>query len=252
MKEINSISNNLILKVRKLKDKAFRYESKEFIVEGANIIKDLPKDISVCSLFVEKSKTAEYSSILDKFDQSIIYVVSDKVMNVLSDTKTPCGILCTCLMDNKNFDLKSVVVLDGVSDPGNMGTIIRTCVACGIQSIIAINTVDAYSMKVVRSSMGGIFRVNIINATYEDALNLIKNHEIISLDMNGENLYEVQEIKNPFALVVGNEAHGVSSIMKKACTKLVSLPMKGDIESLNAAVSLSVALYHVTNANILK
>lgn len=252
MKEISSISNNLIQKIKKLKDKSFRYESKEFIVEGANIIKDLPKDISVCSLFVEKNKVEEYSKILNKFDQSIIYIVSEKVMAAISDTKTPAGLVCTLKMEQKEFDYSSCIILDGLSDPGNMGTIIRTAVACNIKNILAINSVDAYSMKVVRASMGGINKVNILNVAYDKALEYIKNHQVLSLDMNGENLYDIKEIKKPFALVVGNEAHGVSDIMKNACNKLISLPMRGEIESLNAAVALSVALYHITNANILK
>lgn len=249
MKEITSLSNSIIQQVKKLKDKKERDLLGQFIVEGANIIKDLPDSVSVQYLFVEKSKLDTYSDIIKKYDQDKICVVSDKVMKALSDTQTPCGLLCTAIKPKSNFDGGNVVILDRVSDPGNFGTIIRTCVACGIKTIFAIDTVDPYSMKVVRSSMGGIFRVNIVLDSFENIYKKLNGYNLITLDMGGENIYSTKNVKSPFALIVGNEAHGVSSEIKNSCTTTLSLPMIGDIESLNAAVSLSVALYHLSFAN---
>lgn len=247
MKEITSISNPLIKNVRALKDKQERLSQGLFVVEGANIIKDLPSYVDVDSIFVEKSKVSQFQGILNKFNEEKIYLVDEKVMNVLSDTKTPCGILCLVKIQKQEFDESSnAVVLDGNTDPGNVGTIIRTCVACGVKNILAINTVDILSPKVVRSTMGGLFRVNVLNVSYDEALDILKNYNIITLDMKGENIYDMKEIKKPFALVIGSEAHGVSKELKDKCSTLISLPMKGDIESLNAAVSLSVALYHLS------
>ena len=104
-------------------------------------------------------------------------------------------------------------------------------------------------MKVVRSSMGGIFRVNIVLDSFENIYKKLNGYNFITLDMGGENIYSTKNVKSPFALIVGNEAHGVSSEIKNSCTTTLSLPMIGDIESLNAAVSLSVALYHLSFAN---
>lgn len=246
MKEISSISNPIVQQVKSLKDKKQRDLLGEFIVEGANIIKDLSNDICVNFLFVEKSKLDTFKPILEKFSEEKIYIVNEKIMKVLSDTTTPCGILCTVKKVQKDFEKGNAVVLDGVSDPGNFGTIIRTCVACGIKTIFAINTVDPYSMKVVRSSMGGIFRINIIVTTYENLFKMLNGYNIITLDMQGKDIYSLEKVKSPYALVVGNEAHGVSEELKNACTMCTSLPMIGDIESLNASVALSVSLYHLT------
>ena len=138
-----------------------------------------------------------------------------------------------------------MALLDGVSDPGNMGTIIRTCVACSVENILAINCVDAFSPKVVRASMGGIFRVDIIEKSRQEAVELLKNHQKLCLDMNGQSIYDLDEISHPFAIIVGNESQGVSEIFKQN-SKIISLPMSGKIESLNAAVSMSIALYELS------
>ena len=244
---ITSNSNPLIQKIKSLKDKEARSLYNEFILEGENIVKDIPNTSLVDYIFVDQSKIEDYSYILKKYDKSIIYEVPSKVMSVISDTKTPSGILAVARKPQyTKGEEESVVVLDGISDPGNMGTIIRTCVACGIKDIYAINTVDAFSPKVVRSTMGGIFEVNIIPTTYEELLAKLHGYNLLTLDMNGEDIFKENKIKKPFALVVGSEAHGVSKVLKENCTQILSLPMSGKIESLNAAVSLSVALYTLT------
>ena len=246
MNTITSTSNQLVKEIKALKDKETRSLSNLFIVEGENIVKDIPSDVQVKYVFCDDKKQSAYSYILNKYSSDIIYLVPSKVMGVLSDTKTPSGILCVCKYIQKDFSHKNVVILDGISDPGNMGTIIRTCVACGVKDIFAINTVDYLSPKVVRSTMGGIFNVNIIPSTYDDMLNKLKGYNLITLDMNGKNLFEQTDVSAPFGLIVGSEAHGVSKILKEKCTTILSLPMVGQIESLNAAVSLSVALYNLT------
>lgn len=247
MQEIISTTNQLVKKIKSLKDKENRSLLDLFIVEGENIVKDIPSDINVQYVFVENKKIGDYQYILDRYDNSIIYSVTSAVMSAISDTKTPSGILCVIKPTKKDFVKgNSVVVLDCISDPGNMGTIIRTCVACGIKDIFAINSVDYTSPKVVRSTMGGIFNVNVIPSTYDDVFNKLAGYNLLTLDMNGQDIFSMEKIEKPFALVVGNEAHGVSKILKEKCTTVLSLPMIGKIESLNAAVSLSIALYELT------
>ncbi len=247
MEKITSTSNQLIKSIKSLKDKENRYLLQEFIVEGENIVKDLPSDLEVKYVFCDEKKYQDYKYILDRFQDNQIYLVSDAVINSISDTKTPSGILVVVKMTKPTFIKGSnVVVLDGVSDPGNMGTIIRTCVACGIKDIFTINSVDHLSPKVVRSTMGGLFRVNVIPTTYEELLSKLQGYNLLTLDMNGKDIFKVNNISTPFALIVGSEAHGVSKVLKEKCTTILSLPMVGQIESLNAAVSLSVALYNLT------
>lgn len=247
MKVITSTSNPFIQKIKSLKDKEARILFNEFIVEGENIVKDLPDFVEVVYVFVEDTKINQYQYILDRYSDEIVYSVPQKVMKLISDTTTPSGILVVVKKKTTTFKKGSnVVVLDGVSDPGNMGTIIRTCVACGVKDIFAINTVDSTSPKVVRSTMGGIFRVNVIPTTYKELFSKLQGYDLLTLDMNGKDIFKENNIKKPFALIVGSEAHGVSKILKEKCTTILSLPMVGQIESLNAAVSLSVALYNLT------
>ncbi len=155
---------------------------------------------------------------------------------------TPSGILATVKINKVDDKIEgNVAVLDRISDPGNMGTIIRTCAACGVENVIAIDCVDQYSPKVIRASMGGIF-----------ALKILENHRVYALDMKGENLYTMEKFDLPFAIAVGNESKGLSKNFKEI-SKIISLPMSGKIESLNAGVSMSVALYEIIyGKNIIK
>lgn len=249
MQEITSLQNPRVQHIRKLKDKAYRRQSGQFVVEGENLVKDLPKTVSVKEVFVQKSKIEQYRYILTRYTDDIVFAVDDKVMKALSETVTPSGILLVLDIEKCELDSsKNTVVLDGISDPGNMGTIIRTCVACGIKQIIAIGSVDYTSGKVVRSSMGGIFKVNIAELSHEEALQFLSGHSVYALDMNGENIFGMSKVKEPFALVVGNESQGLSKVFRQN-SKIVSLPMSGEIESLNAAVSLSTALYYFVFGN---
>ncbi|MDE7337394.1 MAG: RNA methyltransferase, partial [Clostridia bacterium] len=240
---ITSVKNQKIQFVKKLHDKSFRKSEGLFIVEGENIIKDMPSSIPVADIFVEKDKTSEFSYILERYNEDIITFVDEKVMKSMSETVTPSGILAVVKKRQANKELNgNVVILDGISDPGNFGTIIRTCVACGIEDIVAIDCVDYTSGKVVRSSMGGVFGVNIVESSREEALNFAKNHTFYALDMGGENIYDMSTPKTPYALIVGSESRGLSKEFRDK-SNVIALPMSGKMESLNAAVSLSVALY---------
>lgn len=247
MQEITSITNPKIQFVKKLvKSKSLRKDEGLIVVEGVNILKDLPSFVEVNSIFVDKDKVDEYANILSKYTDNIKYYVTSKVIDSMADTQTSPGIIFVVKVNEPKFSDGNFVVLDGVSDPGNLGTILRTCTACDVKNIISINCVDYTSPKVIRSSLGCIFKVNIIEMNHDDALEILKDKNILSLDMKGENIYSLKTIKKPFALVVGNEAHGISKILKDRCNQLISLPMIGEIESLNAGVSLSVALYQLT------
>ena len=242
---ITSIKNPKVQHVKKLKDKTYRRSSGEFVVEGENFLKDIPNTAIVTAFFIEKDKLGEFEYILNRHSCDKIYLVDSKVMAVMSDTVTPSGALATVKISRENSQsVGNVAVLDRISDPGNMGTIIRTCSACGVEDIIAIDCVDYLSPKVIRSSMGGIFTVKVMEKTLPEALKLLEKHQIYALDMNGENLYDIDEVSTPFALVVGNESKGLSDEFREV-GKIISLPMSGKIESLNAGVSMSTALYEI-------
>ena len=243
MDKITSISNAKIQEIKKLLiSKTERYQSGKFIAEGVNIVKDIP-DSYILALFMTQNTFEKYGDITKKCDN--IFLVNDKVMGVISDTKSPSGVVAICGMPKENnLVCDKCIVLDNLQDPGNAGTIIRTAVACGVKKIYCYGEcVDLYSPKVVRSSMGGIFFVDVQKLNSKSELNM----PLYVLDMAGSNLFSLRDKPNKFALLVGNESRGVSKEMKEQADKLISLPMSENMESLNAAVSLSIALYQMIN-----
>ena len=245
---ITSVQNAKIKYFKSLKDKETRYKEGKLLAEGANIVRDLPEDVIVDSVIVTQDKVEQFFDILRKYEgtRTKVYEVSDKCMQQISDTTTPAGIIAVVAMPpEKRIGKEDVVVLDGISDPGNFGTIVRTCVACGISQILAVNCTDWTSGKVIRGSMGGVFAVDIVTASNDEEVEkLLVGHNVYALDMGGENIYETKIDKDrPFALVAGNEAHGVSPFFRKRADKTLALPMKEGMESLNAAVAMSIALY---------
>lgn len=243
MEKITSISNSKIQEIKKiLTSKTERDKSRKFVAEGVNIVKDIPNSY-ILQLFMTEEMYNSKKNITTKCKN--ICVVSDKVMGAISDTKTPSGVVAICSMDIvPSVDNGRCVVLDNLQDPGNAGTIIRTAVACGVGTIYCYgDCVDLYSPKVVRSSMGGIFFVNVKKLQSKQDLEC----DLFVLDMAGENLYDIKSVPNKFAILVGNESRGVSEQMRSQADKIISLPMSKNMESLNAGISLSIALYHLTN-----
>ena len=150
--------------------------------------------------------------------------------------------------NNINDSHKFVLILDRIQDPGNMGTIIRTADAAGVDAIINLKgCVDIYNPKVIRSTMGSIFDMNIIQATQDDALRVLKdnNFEIVSSYLNTDNYYNTVDYTNKVALVIGNEANGVNDELISKSHTLVKIPIYGNAESLNAAISSAILMYEI-------
>jgi len=173
-----------------------------------------------------------------------IIETTKEVFECLTETKTPQGVLAVIPLpeNKKEKPAGNCVVLDGVADPGNLGTIIRTCAALNIKDLYLCNCADAFSPKVIRSSMSGIFSVDLHFFDRETTFELVKGNTVCCADMNGENLF-FSNIKEPYAIVIGNEANGVSEYFKQKSERIISIPMSDKIESLNAAVSFAVIAY---------
>lgn len=133
-------------------------------------------------------------------------------------------------------------MLENLQDPGNVGTLIRTAVAAGVSDCYLVNSADCYSQKAVRSSMSGIYSINIHTS---DALpeDIFLSHTVYCGDMGGEDVFEVAEFSEKFVVCVGNEGNGVSELLKKKAHRIVSIPMDEKIESLNAAISGGLLVY---------
>ena len=179
----------------------------------------------------------------------MIYV-SDKVFKVLTDVTTPQGILAVVEKPSKNeidFSKSLFLILDNIQDPGNMGTILRTADSVALtQIVVPKGNADCYNPKVVRSTMGAIFRVKVIEV--EDlvkAMKDLKKHkiQILATDLNTEySIYDVNYKKS--AIVIGNEGNGVSKEILGLADKRIKIPMPGKTESLNAAVATGIILYN--------
>lgn len=242
MEFIKSVSNSKIKWVASLKQTSSRTESNTFVAEGVRVVLDAPK--KPLELFVTK----EHEDIGREFEKFCpVYSVSQEAFEKMSDTKSPQGVLG--VFEKPDTSVKppkcgNAIVLDGVSDPGNVGTIIRTAGATGFRDVYLINCADCFAPKVVRSSMGGVFRTNINVGTHEEVFKALKekNYTIYSLDMGGKDVFS-EKTNLPCALVVGSEARGVSEFTRKNADGVLCLPMVDDTESLNAAVSACTAMY---------
>ena len=175
----------------------------------------------------------------------------------LSDVQNPQGILAVIQKENseENIDYKQdiIVILDGIQDPGNLGTIIRTIDSAGLSQIIISNdTADCYNPKVVRSTMGAIFRVKIIESdNLVDTIKNLKRHKFkvmaTSLETD-KNIYNIEY--NKIAIIIGNEGNGVSKEVLQAADIKAKIPMLGKTESLNASVATGIILYEYVRKKI--
>lgn len=261
MQIISSKDNEIVKNIKKLKEKKYRDLENRFIVEGIKLVEEAIqenaniKQIVVCDDDVQEGNLSkEYMYKIAKYD--CIYVTA-KVFQVLSDVKTPQGILAVIEKKNTNaaldFSQDIIIALDDIQDPGNLGTILRTVDSAGLnQIILSKNSADVFNPKVVRSTMGAIFRVNIIIAeNLEEMLKQAQKNkfEIMVTSLDTQNsIYDV-EYKNK-VIVIGNEANGVSKPIQDMADKKVKIPMLGKTESLNASVAASIMIYEYVRRKI--
>ena len=241
-----------------LKAKNRNKESK-FIVEGFRIL----------TLAIECRANIDYVFINDDFENKEehkvfikqlksknikVYKTTNKIFNEFIDTENTQGIVGVIDFNSRDINKslsendKFVIILDRIQDPGNMGTIIRTADAAGVDAIINLKgCVDIYNPKVIRSTMGSIFTMNIINSSQEEALKVLKanDFEIVSSYLNTDNYYDKVDYRKKVALVIGNEANGVNDELISHSDTLVKIPIYGNAESLNAAISSAILMYEI-------
>lgn len=250
---ITSKDNETIKHIRKLKEKKYRDEYGEYIVEGIKLIneaigeKQNVKTIIICDNCDKEA--INQSSMYEVAKLNCVYV-DEKVFNTITEVKNPQGILAIIEKKNKekqiNYNEDIIVVLDDIQDPGNLGTILRTVDSVGLsQIVVSKKSGDIYNSKVVRSTMGAIFRVNVIESeNLVDTIKEIKKHKytITSTTLNTDkSLYDIALKKT--AIVIGNEANGVSKEIQGMSDIKIKIPMLGKTESLNASVAAGVVLY---------
>ena len=194
---------------------------------------------------VERVFVAESYAGENPFAEELTVRVSDDVFRFLSDEKTPQGILCRVRIPDTGLLAPKgrCLFLDGVSDPGNVGTILRTANAAGYDRVyLTSECADPFSPKSVRASMSGVFFTEICRGERTEILSLLDGFPIVIADMGGVDVFSFDPPKE-FALVIGNEANGVSDEAKNAAAHTVKIPMRNTQESLNAAVSAGIIMY---------
>ncbi len=251
---ITSKDNDTVKYLKKLKDKKYRDQENAYIIEGIKLIKEAIQENAKIKLVVICDDCAQESSI----DNDIMYeiakyeciYVTEKIFTSLTTVVNPQGILAVIeKKDEKgeiDYNEDLFLILDNIQDPGNLGTILRTVDSLNLkQIIVSKESADVYNPKVVRSTMGAIFRVKVIES--DDLVKTIKElkkHKIkivsTSLQTN-KNMYNISYQKT--AIVIGNEANGVSKEILELSDEKIKIPMPGKTESLNASVATSVILY---------
>ena len=263
MQVITSKDNELVKNIKKLKEKKYRDLNNQFIVEGIKIVSEaIQENANIDSIVICEDCVNDGSidkKLLFEIAKFKCIYVTQNIFDTLTDVTNPQGILAVInkedLTQNIDYTSDFIVVLDGIQDPGNLGTILRTVDSANLkQIIVSKETADSYNPKVVRSTMGGIFRVNIIKSDnlVETLKQMQKNgFEIVvtSLETNNS-IYDINYNKK--VVVIGNEANGVSEEIQELADKKVKIPMLGKTESLNAGVATGIMIYEYVRENVKK
>ena len=264
MNIITSKDNEAIKNIRKLKEKKYRDQTNTYLVEGIKLIEEAIeekakiKQIVVCEDCLKEDGCLEQKILYQVAKFDCIYV-SSKIFSLLTDVVNPQGMLAIIEKESGEDEIKYtediIIVLDGIQDPGNLGTILRTVDSAGLSQIVLSKTsVDAFNPKVVRSTMGAIFRVKIIEAkNLVETLKNMKKHKykIVATSLLGtENIYEMDYDKK--VIIIGNESKGVSEEILKIADAKTKIPMLGKTESLNAGIATGVILYEYVRRKITK
>ena len=255
MEKITSKNNSIVKDTKKLftSSKA-RYENHLFALEGARLCFDVLNSVyKPDSLFYTEDIYEKYPSEIDAISKEAkrVYVINSQVSEKLSETKSPQGVFLTVEMSNgkQAIDKGKIVALDNVQDPANVGAIIRSAEALGIDGIITYNCCDVFNSKAIRASMGSVLRMNII-----DSNDLEKT--LVDMKSQGFKVYSTVPSSSAVKIteadftgnavsVIGNEANGVEENIKAVSDDLITIPMLGRAESLNAGVAAAITMWEM-------
>ena len=236
----SSIENKKIKNIKKLNTKKYRDEFNEFLIEGEHLILEAYKNGILKEVILEENTDVD-------IDIEKSYVTSS-VLKYISELDNPSKIMGICKKIDKKDIGNKILILDGVQDPGNLGTIIRSSVAFNIDTIIlSRECVDLYNSKVLRATQGMIFNINIVE---KDLLELIPNlkkdgYKVYGTKVNGGKSLKSVERCEKFAIIMGNEGRGVHSSLLDLCSDYIYIDLNSACESLNVGVATSIILYEL-------
>lgn len=252
MDKITSVKNPTVQSLRALKDKRTREATGRILVEGEVMIREaLGCGLQIFDLLAEE-RCADFAHEMEE-KGARAFIVPESLLTSVCETRSPQGVCASFArpqeMNAENFP-DVIVALDGVQDPGNVGTIWRTADAAGVQAILlGEGSADPLSPKVLRAAMGSGFRLPFM--TTHDLPTLLeglaeRGYSIIVSDLKGDDFYARPSAGRKWVLIIGSEAHGISSAVRERATMRVKLPMRGGAESLNAAIAAGIMMYDLT------
>lgn len=258
MNLIESKDNTLIKYVRKLRKKKYRVQEEKFLVEGFRFVEEALKSnfevshVLIAESAIEKCNSFSIINVANK--NTKICLVKDEILKELCETNNPQGIIA--VVNNRKINIQNkngfYILIDKVQDPGNMGTIIRSANASGALGVIVTKgTVDIYNDKTLRSTMGSIFKIPIIEDEDFQVINDLKSKgfKLIVSSLDTENNFFDIDLTGKVIICVGNEGNGVSDEVYSLEDERVKIPMPGDVESLNVGVAASIMMYEVVRQN---
>lgn len=244
---IESTKNQWVKQVRRLqRERRYRQQQGQFVVEGTRWFGELMTKPALISAVYYTPSWLEANPTDFAGVSGAITAVSDAVLKAMSDTDSPAGVIATVNMPSNALPKApgSLLILDRLADPGNLGTIIRTAAAVGIDGVLlSPGCVDPYNPKVVRSTVGALLHLPVVEQTWQQIGAAVTALSVYGLDTAGSHLYTTVDWRTPFALILGSEGHGLSPEGQRLAQSNIAIPMASPIESLNAAVAAAVVLY---------
>ena len=255
MKEIASARNPAVQALRELQRARVRRETGLLLADGVKLVGEALA-LGLCrTLIVQQDRLGQYAQTVEAAEGAgcEVLLVSEAVMRAISEERTPQGIACAAAIPDEADELHGelIVALDGVQDPGNVGTIVRTADAAGFEGVIlGSGCADLYSAKALRATMGSAFRMSVRRAQdLSEALEEMKRrgYAVAATELGGEDFYAACPRKHA-VLVIGSEGQGISAAVRQVATHHLALPMRGGAESLNAAVAAGIMMYEMARA----
>ncbi len=237
--DITSLQNTHVKEWVKLNNKKYRDETGLFLIEGDHLIEEAKKEKYIETIItINKKETADF-------------YITPEIMKKISNQKSIAQIVAVCKKKQEKPIGNKVLVLDGIQDPGNLGTIIRSAVAFSFDTILlSEDSVDLYNEKTIRATEGMLFKINIVRKNIHEALNKMKNdYQILITDVKkGKKGSEITK-KEKIALIIGNEGNGIKETTKIFASEYIKIPMNPNCESLNAGVAASILMYELGGTN---
>lgn len=254
MKYISSKDNQYIKHTASLKHKKYRTREQMFLLEGKKMVTEaLQNHKPLIRIMVDEAHSEEYQHMSQQYPDLEWFTVDSRVFSSIADTETPQGIIAVAPIPELDLgqlfnQTASLFLLDRISDPGNLGTIIRTAWALGIDGILlTAGCTDPFSPKAVRASMGGILNVPIYDAISPSAIDQLKSagYRVIGTALDARTSVFASDFKGANVIVIGSESQGVSPDIQACCDSLIRIPINPAVDSLNAAVACAIIMVEV-------